>query len=135
MTSQRMLATAVWLLTAGIVVSIEVVLARVLVDDESPRWQFIVASAVVALLTAGYMRWLAPRMHRDDRRRWRLTPGEAVPLLPYTLGVFFVSAGVSSSTYWPDWLGATIGAMALTALSWYGLERWEERGRPTSLTA
>ncbi|MFD2091313.1 hypothetical protein [Blastococcus deserti] len=135
MTSQRLLATSVWLLTAGIVVSVEVVLARVLVGDESPWWHFIVASAVVALLTAGYMRWLAPRMHRDDRPRWRLTPGEAAPLLPYTLGVSLVSAGVASSTYWPDWVGAAIGALALTALSWYGLERWEERRRPSSLTA
>lgn len=135
MTVQRLLATVVWLLTAGIVISVEVTSARVLIDDASPSWPFLAASVVVALVSALYMRWLVARMYRSDRPRWRLTPGEAAPLLPYTLGVFLLCAGVASSTYWPDWLGAAIGASAVTALSWYGLDRWEERRKPGPLSA
>jgi hypothetical protein len=127
MNRQRLLATLVWVLTAVMIISVEVVLARVLITPHAAAWPFLGASGCVAAATAVYMRWLARRLHRNDSPRWRLAPAEATPLLPVTIGVSLLALGVATSTYWPDWVGSATGGCAVAALTEWWLQRQQLR--------
>lgn len=126
MRTRRLLATTVWALTLGVVISVELILARLLLTDGSAA-KFLAASALVAAIMFAYMRRLAPLLHRRDTPRWRMSPQEAQPVLPYTLGAFWLSAGVAASTYWPDWLGSAVGACVAAVFSSYLLTRLADR--------
>ncbi len=117
----------VWALTVGVVLGAQVVLWRLLTRDDGQFWPYTLATAVQLVLSAVCARWLARRLHRDERPRWRLTPREALPLLPCTLAAFLLVVGFAGSTYWPDWLGAGVGALALGYLCSYALQRLDQR--------
>jgi hypothetical protein len=123
MTLQRWLATLVWSGTAGIVICVEVIAARELIAPDHPNWWFLSASGAVAVVTALYMRWLAPQLNSRGRPRWRLGTARAQVLLPPTAAGLVLAAGVASSTYWPDWVGSAIGAAAALVFAQYLLRR------------
>ena len=127
MAVERVLATCAWVGALGVVVCIEVGLFRVLVDGRRAESSFVLASAAVGAVAYSYLRWLAPRLHRADRPRWRLPVGESAPVLPCTVGALVVSLAFAVSDYWPDWAGAVIGAAAFTTVSWWLLDRLAER--------
>lgn len=127
---ERLLATAVWALTVVVVVSGAVVLDRLITSTSG----YFAAIAVLLGLSAPYARWLARRLHRDEQPRWRLGRDEAAVLLPATLGVAWLAAGVASSTYWPDWLGSAVGGAGVAAVTRWALQRGS-RSTPSPVTA
>ena len=128
---QRCLASAVFGLTLGTALAVQAVLMRWLLpgDDSSWSWPMAAATGLVVLALALYLRWLAPRLHRSGRPRWRMTPHEAEPILPLTVGVFVTALGVATSSYWPDWIGSCLGACAFAVATGWVLRRIEREPR------
>lgn len=123
MSVQRLLATVVWAGVLGVVVNVEVLLFRLVVGGGIPQSLFLGGSVGVAAITYVYLRRLGRRLDRHGPQRWRLTPRQADPVLPFTLGAFLVTLGLAVSDYWPDWVGAAVGACATTLLSRWWLDR------------
>ena len=128
MTTQRLLAWAVWALTTGLVVSVCVLLWRHLAPGETRVWALLITSAIGVVLLGLYLRWLGPRLHVEDQPRWRISPREASTLLPVSVGLFVILAGVASSDSVLAWLGAVVAGAFWAVVVKKGLARLDSRG-------
>ena len=130
MPGKGLAALTVGLTVAGVLCAeIAVVRGAGLAGAPARGWLIAVGTLAVLGLALGQARRLARQLHRAGFPRWRLTPAGAAVLLPDALGALLLLLGPAASSYWPDWVGAAVGAAFLRWLSAYALERWADRAQ------
>jgi hypothetical protein len=125
---ERGLASAVAVLTAGVVVAAGIGLVRERQLDRLPDWVVTVAGAGVVLVAVLYGRWLGTHLWAAVAPHWRLTPEAAGRLVPWTVVVLYAGIGFGAYESPVDWaLIAGTGLLVAWVPVLYLLERLARR--------